>query len=211
LAFVFELKRVTADLEALPERARLCFAAACLERQLPTFFAYTAQTGRDSATAEFGVSLIRRVVGGEEVGEIQLKRALKACMASDILEGDKHRLWPYADNALTGVCYTLQAALTAASVEAARSAMRAYDSLLDYVKYEIRHPGGKPFTISKAEYEEIARHTLVQAELQRQRRDMAELSIPSGDFASTARVIQERAQLEASMFFGAGAFRGAVH
>ncbi|HZF51180.1 MAG TPA: hypothetical protein VE093_21120 [Polyangiaceae bacterium] len=96
------------------------------------------------------------------------------------------------------VIYALRAKLTGEAQEAAWAARVAYEALDNFVINKDRIDTNKP-----GEELRVLLHSLVQAELNRQERDVRELLAASDrDVAMTVNQLRDRARAEAVVFFG---------
>jgi uncharacterized protein len=199
----FDKNALIAQLERLPNRLRVAFAAACAERQLPNYFRFSKATGRGSP--ERLVGALRRVwddIEGRPAGSTELEDCLETCMSllPEEDEGDHCVLGYYAEDAVSAVAYAIEARLKSDAHEAVESACVAYSALDDYVSdtLNIRSSG-------RNEEKQILSHPLVQAEFERQRVDLLRLQEIAKNPASEKDGIAElrrRAQADAKVFFG---------
>ncbi len=184
------LGRVSAQLRA-------AFAAACAERLLPAYVAFSARTGRGdpAALAEILERIWKDVLGDKrDVKEVRAE--LARCMA--LIPGGNDERWvdeqAYADDAASAVAYTLRTLESGEPQEAAWAARRAYEALDHHVMHRLGIEGE----------DQILRHPLVQAELSRQRRDLDALLGVARDTDRSTQVIAElrgRAKAEAAQVF----------
>jgi uncharacterized protein YjaG (DUF416 family) len=199
----FDKNALTAQLQELPNRLRVAFAAACAERQLPNYFRFSEATGRGSP--ERLATALRCVwddIEGRPAGSTELKDCLDTCMSllpgED--EGDYRLLGYYAEDAVSAVAYAIEARLRADAHEAVDSACVAYSALDQYVSDLLNIS-----SIDQNAETQIVTHPLVQAEFERQRLDLIRLrevaKNPAGEKECIAD-LRRRAQADAKIFFG---------
>jgi uncharacterized protein YjaG (DUF416 family) len=198
----FDKTALIAQLERLPNRLRVAFAAACAERQLPNYFRFAEATGQESRHRLFGaLRCVWEDIEGRPVGSSGLRECLDTCMSllpkED--EGDLYRLGCYAEDAVAAVAHAIEARLKSDAHEAAESAHKAYAALDEYISELLNFR-----SIGRNEEATIVAHPLVQAEFQRQREDLIRLQDIAKNPASEREVIAElrrRAEADAKIFF----------
>jgi uncharacterized protein YjaG (DUF416 family) len=199
----FDKSALVAQLERLPNRLRVAFAAACAERQLPNYFRFSEAAKQGSP--ERLVAALRRVwddIEGRPVGSSELNGCLDTCMSLLPKEDeyDDCLLGYYAEDAVAATAYAIEARLRSDAHEAAESASRAYTALDEYVSDELNIG-----SIGQKEEAQILTHPLVQAELERQRVDLLRLQEiaknPAGETEGIAE-LRRRAEADARSFFG---------
>jgi uncharacterized protein YjaG (DUF416 family) len=104
-----------------------------------------------------------------------------------------------AQHAGMSAVYTLRAKLAGEAQEAAWAARVAYEALDNFVINSENIDTNKP-----GEEQRVLSHPLVQAELDRQHRDLDELRAGRQDPAVLIARLRERARGEAAAFFGSG-------
>jgi uncharacterized protein len=201
----FDKDALIAQLERLPNRLRVAFAAACAERQLPNYIRFSKASGEGNP--ERLVGALRRVwedIEGTPVGLAELRDWLDSCMSllpkEDLDDGHLCLLGYFAEDAVAAVAYAIEARLNCDPREAVESARRAFTALDEYVSdmLNIRSIGQK-------EEAQILTHPLVQAESKRQRVDLVHLQEIAKSPASEKEGIgdlRRRAQADAKIFFG---------
>jgi len=182
-------------LEALSIPNRVVFALLCASRLLPQYSRFHEKTGRgDSRAINALAERLWQHVTVHPMSHEELQHAVDQCM--DLIpvedQGWDDQTQPYAEDAAAALAYALRTALSGESQEAAWASRCAYETM-DY------YAG-----IGQAGYDEQARiqHPVVQAELGRQMRDLAELR--ALEEASCPQAIEEfrrRAEQEAITVF----------
>jgi uncharacterized protein YjaG (DUF416 family) len=202
----YDEKGLVGQLERLPDRLRVAFAAACAQRQVPSYFRFSKAAGQGNPDL-----LVRAVnclwddLEGKPASEGQLQQQLDSCMS--LLpdpQQDYDGLAYYAEDAVSAAAYAIRARLEFNVQEAVWAAEMAYNALDEFVGAE--PAGGVDF--DQEEEERRRSHPLVQAELRRQRDDLAQLQkIAAGSISERVGVeeLRRRAQADATGFFGQGA------
>src|ERR1700688_1483953 len=93
----FDANALIAQLERLPNRLRVAFAAACAERQLPNYVRFSEATGEGNpGRLEAALRRVWDDIERRPAGSTELKDCLDACMALLPEEdSDDHRLLGY--------------------------------------------------------------------------------------------------------------------
>jgi uncharacterized protein YjaG (DUF416 family) len=186
---------VEEDLEHLPPRARVAFAAACAERLLPAYSRFAARVGRGG---ECTLKVIMQQIwddltanGG--ISTEQLDATIDRCanLLAEISEGPRVREYVAGEDAVAAVAYALRCRRSGQSQEAAWAAARAYSAVNDYV---ITSTGLS--TNAFGEQKIVLAHPVIQAELARQKRDLSEL-LAGG---VTINELRERSKAESENF-----------
>lgn len=181
-------------LDQLEPRAKVAFAAACAERQIPGYIVFSQQTGRGDPHSL--IDILERVWRdglGDKMSEDEVQRELDRCMA--LIPQENEGPWvneqAYAEDAASAVAYALRARSTGESQEAAYAARVAYEALDHHVinRLGIEDDG------------HVLAHPVVQAELARQHRDLDELLGANADLADLLARLRDRASAEAAIFF----------
>jgi uncharacterized protein YjaG (DUF416 family) len=196
-------KELWRQLERLPNRLRVAFAAACAQRQVANYVRFSTATGQGNPNILIGaLSRLWDVLQGDPTTTRQLQQQLDSCMSllpdpeQDALGG----LAYYAEDAVSSAAYALGAWIKSDIQQAVWAARRAYNALDEYVG--AMNPVG-PF--DQKEEDRIRLHSLVQAELRRQQADVAQLlKIAAGSITEREGVaeLRHRAQNDARVFFG---------
>ena len=188
-------------LDQLDPRSKAAFAAACAERQMPGYIVFSEQTRRgDPATL---ISILERVwrdLGGDQMPDDEIHRELDRCM--ELIPQEDEGSWvpeqAYAEDAASAVAYALRARSTGESQEAAYAARVAYEALDYFVSNRDNIDRNIP-----GEEQRVLSAPLVQAEIERQRRDLDELlGAQLQDVTSAISRVRDRAKAEAAEFFG---------
>lgn len=197
----FDKRDLATKLQQLPPLLRVVFAAACSERQFPQYREFYVESAvgdaEDLRSTLDDIWTNLDIPFGEAVERQQeLKPIMKLISQEDVV-----RTWTdaatYAQNAGISVAYALRTQLTGDPQEAIWSARTAYDSLDHYVinaeGIDANEPSGEARVLA---------HPLVQAEVSRQARDLAELMSSNGsDIRELAQRARKRATLESRLFF----------
>ena len=190
----YDEPKILDELGALPNFARVAFAAACAERQMADYarVATNLDTFKSVASA---LDCIWNELLGVPTRDETLTRHLSECMSAlpqpESPEGQD-------TDAITSTAYAIRARLTGVIQEAAWAARHAFDNLYFYLTDPIP---SKEFT-PEAEQRVLA-HPLIQAELQRQRRDLSDLTElvrDKGNLISTILRLRARAKEAAQHF-----------
>jgi len=198
----FDSKQMKGQIDPLPKRLRVAFAAACTQRQLLNY----VQTSAANPTGD--PEAVKRILLG-----------LWECVEHNVFEPEKIRhdlvvceaLTPshdtesfpgmeFAQRALLSLAYAFDTALLDDSQEAVWAAQCAVEALDDYARqrFSMEHDiqGRRP---------RLASIPIEQAELSRQQADLEELHAAANDPGNEAAVIvriRRRAEKDASSFFG---------
>jgi uncharacterized protein YjaG (DUF416 family) len=184
----YDEKALTSQLERLPNRLRVAFAAACAQRQVPNYirFSQVAKQGNPDTLIR-ALGCIWDDLEGRAATDGQLQRQRDACMSllPDEEQDDHDRFAYYAEDAVSAAAYTIGARLETSTREAVWAAERAYNALDEFVGAEW------PGDIDQKEEERIRSHPLVQAELRRQRADLAQLEKIAAGLVNEKEGIEE--------------------
>ncbi|MFO0758498.1 MAG: DUF416 family protein [Byssovorax sp.] len=197
----FDESNLIAALERLPAPLRVVFAAACAERQMPAYRRFEAQNGQDAPNA-LDRALADAWMDPSPVQDREgFNRLIEELMALVPQEEGFRRPWTQdatnAQNAGMAAVYVLRTKLAGEAQEAAWTARVAYEALDNFVinsaGIDMNKPGEEPRVIA---------HPLVQAELDRQQRDLDELGAGDRDQPRLCARLRARAVAEAAIFFG---------
>jgi uncharacterized protein YjaG (DUF416 family) len=196
-------KELWRQLERLPNRLRVVFAAACAQRQVPNYVRFSKATGQGNPAVLIGaLSCLWDEPEGTPSSERQLQQHLQSCMS--LLpdpEGEFYgELAFYAEDAVSSAAYAIGTRLTADIQQAVWASRRAYNALDEFVG--AKNPGGR---FDQKEEDRIRLHSVVQAELRRQQADLLQLrKIAAGSITEREGVaeLRHRAQADAGSFFG---------
>jgi len=191
------------QLERMPDRLRGAFAAACAQRQVRNYVHFSKVAGRGRPDVLIGaLGGLWDDLLGRQITENNLRQQLDACMSLLPDEQDIHDgIAYYADDAVSAAAYAIGARLSSDIQQVIWAARRAYNALDEFVCAE--KPGNG--AIDQKEEERILSHSLVQAELRRQRVDLAQLQkIEVGSISEMEGIaeVRRRAQIDARRFFG---------
>ena len=184
-------------LERLPRALRVAFAAACAQRMLPAYNAFSAVNGQGSPD-EVDQAMGRVWSGLFDPGVPEVERDIARVM--ELIPREDADEWlpeqPYAEDATAALVYALRTAKSGEAQEAAWAARRVYEALDHHVMNRLGIEGE----------EEVLDHPLIQAEFVRQDRDLAMLERAAGTDASARGAVSElrtRSLHEASLMFDA--------
>lgn len=193
--FRYNEREIIHKLDRLNPWAKVTFAAACAERQIPGYVAFSRQTG--SGDPGLLITILERVwqdALGRKMSNEELLLELDRCMT--LIPREDEGPWvneqAYAEDAASAVAYALRTRNTGDSHEAAYAARVAYEALDHYVINKLGVSDG----------ERVLTHPAMQAELARQHRDLDELIGASGDKTELVARLRDRARAEAVIFFG---------
>jgi uncharacterized protein YjaG (DUF416 family) len=198
----FDEARLVKMLDRLPRDLRVVFAAACAERLLPAYAAFSERAGRGDPTAlRQSLTLLWDDLDGKRLPDGEVQTNIDTCM--ELIPQEDDGPWvpeqASAEDAGAAVAYALRCRQNGQSQEAAWAARRAYEALDHFVinreKIDVNKPGAEARVLG---------HAAVQTELARQRRDLDELL--GGDAKAVQQAaarLRDRAQKESALFFGA--------
>jgi len=192
------------SLERLSARLRVVFAAACAERLLPAYIASPTPAGDPSALRGI-LSRLWEDLEGKPMTELEVDAELDACMGiiENIVPGEDNAGAAVVDHALaedaaSATAYALRCRRSGDGKEAAWAARRAYETVDQYV---VDREGVNLNAVGAEEL--LIEHPLVQAELERQHRDLDDLGAAAADKVShVARRFRDRATSEGAVLFG---------
>jgi uncharacterized protein YjaG (DUF416 family) len=160
-------------IERLPRQLRAAFAAACAQRMLIAYSKFTTRTGRGNPLAlkEILNHLWRDLVENC-MSDTEIVAAIDSCMKLIPEEGKD----PYvpgqlvADDAPSAAVYALECHRSGSAQEAAWAAQCICETLEEHVMRQ------ENISINTVDLDDrLFSHSLVQAELARQQRDLREL------------------------------------
>jgi uncharacterized protein YjaG (DUF416 family) len=194
----YDERAIIEALDALSPARRVAFAATVAERMLPAFSAYSGATRQDSGVLTSIMDRLWRDLDGDALTAADVRDALARCMErlpdEDALGWTPART--YADDACAALAYALRARLSGSSQEAAWAARRAYESVDHFAQAEHGIDPADPAAEAR-----LLATSVVQDELRRQRRDLAELTGSETD-AELFRRLRARARSESARFLG---------
>jgi len=191
-------------LRTLRSGARVAFAAACAERQMPIYEGYSYRTGRGNS--QILASMLTKIwsdLPDEKLPIYELRKMLGRC--HELLPDPGRVEDAYQANAeCTGMCvaYTIRTRLSGESSDAIWAATQAVDSLWNFLTsavmrrplIDISQPSGR---------EMVNAHPTVQAEYQRQQEDLKELTAAAEGFSKEhVQDLRFRARAAANGFLG---------
>jgi uncharacterized protein YjaG (DUF416 family) len=191
----FDESRLVRELEEAPCHLRAAFAAACAERLYSAYLPF--EGGQPRGDPGEVRALLDRLWRELEVGETQSAWAAEAAEwlnAISPLEDDEDdqptQGWAEADDFCEALFLALMSHATGSAEKAAHAGSVAYEAVC------VKVPGEAEITVfSPGAYDPVIEHPFVQAELRRQRLDLAELK-SAGDVGTVVRRLRECARSE---------------
>jgi uncharacterized protein YjaG (DUF416 family) len=199
----FDEAELATTLERPPQRLRAAFAAACAERLMPAYVAFSERSGRGDPEALRAIlTRLWDDLSGERMGDAEVRSAIEAC--TELIPEEDDGPWimeqASAEDAGAAVAYALRCRQSGQAKEAAWAARRAYEALDHYVINRENIDTNKPGAEQR-----VLQHPLVQAELARQSRDLSEvLGVVDPDLPKIAARLRDRAATESAVFFRVG-------
>lgn len=196
----FEKAKLVGRLASLSHRGRVAFAAACAERLAPAYRLFERGPNEHVRKLEQAVEHLWSDSTSKTPLD-ELEAEIEGVMEIIPQEDDFPGVWVQeitnAQNAGMAVVYALRARLTNDVQEAAWAAQVAYEALDNFVvnkeDVDMTTSGGEMRALS---------HDLVQAELARQQRDLADLeAAPPRAQQEAIERIRQRAKADAARFF----------
>ena len=187
---------LAAQLSKLPNTFRTAFAAACAQRMVQVYSAYASRSNKGDAEALTQIlASLWNDLNGHPLSDSELDAQIETSMALIPEEDDE---WipeqGAAEDAAAALTYALRCRRSGLVQEAVWAARRSYDALDEHITnredIDVNSPKGE---------ERIRKHALMQAELSRQARDLADLR----DGSITIEQLRQRSATEAADFFGA--------
>lgn len=196
----FERDNLIQELEGLAPSLRVAFAAACAERLLPAYLAYSGryETGSPD-TLRAALDATWRVALGGAL-DCDANAEFERCVA--LIPGDDeydHESTAYAEYAVSSVAYAVGTAGSPDPQMAIRAANCVYEALDNYVSNALDTDFNRPGAEAS-----VLGHSLIQVEFERQRRDLHEMAAVGSDSASVVLRVQKRAVEGARALFGDG-------
>ena len=197
----FSRTQLTRTLDRLAPHLRVVFGAACAERLLSACvsFSVLAKKGKSEVITS-SLDRLWKDVAGEPMTEDEMQANIDACMAliptDDELISDAEEA--YAEDAISAVIYALTSRQNGDSQEAMWSA-QCTCAAVDHFTTSREEFVPKPVSDPSRAFA----HPLMQAELARQGRDLAELlRVDDADVRQIAAQFRDRAKAESKIFFG---------
>jgi uncharacterized protein YjaG (DUF416 family) len=126
----FERDKLSATFAQLQFSCAVAFAAACAERQMPNYARYARRSGRGNPIAlRDALNCLWSDIQGQPAPKGALQHCQAACWALIEEQDDRDADWPYAEDAMSAVYYTIEARLNGVTTRAASAAKHAYASL----------------------------------------------------------------------------------
>lgn len=196
----FSEQELVRRLERLPDALRTAFAAACAERMLPAYarFLHGGHPG-DAARLEAILRDLWLDLEGNRTPAIEQQEDINTCMkvlSERDEQSEQYLDRSLAEDAVAALTYALRSRNSGDPQEAAWAARRAYESVDQFVVEKAQID-----TNELGAEERVLSHLIVQAELLRQQRDLAELTANQTNIAAAAERVRERAKSEANIVF----------
>lgn len=177
----FHEQSLKQELDQLPRRSRVAFAASCAQRLVSVYHSFAAKSGQAGRAnlVEHAMDYIWAhilAVPEKETAVRQLANVM-ALLPDEDAPGWTP-LTAYAENALSAMAYCLQCLQSGDAQDATWAARHVYDALDQLVTSRDKISPSEPGAEAR-----ILCDIAIQAELERQARDIADLSA-AGDFLS---------------------------
>lgn len=169
--YKFQEQVLRDELSRLPAQCRVAFAASCAQRLLEAYRAFAERSGQPAIGLESALEYAwTHVLVQAQRAEVE--RMLAEVMARVPEEGEPGwtPLAAYAEDAVSAVAYCLRCLLSAEAQEAAWAARRVYEAVDLFVT---TRDGITPSDVGAED--RVLQDPVIQAELQRQERDIADL------------------------------------
>lgn len=197
---IFDEQWLVAELNRVPQRSRAAFAAACAERLMPAYrrFSEMTERGDPKALAQILERLWQDLQGLTLKGD-ELEGILDTC--TRLIPNEDVGVWvaeqAAAEDCAAAVAYSIRCRQGGEAQDAAWAARRVYEALDNFIigneSIDTNDLGAEQLVLS---------HPLMQAELDRQRRDVNELLGGGNDELDLIARIRDRAKVEATVIFG---------
>jgi uncharacterized protein YjaG (DUF416 family) len=194
----FDEEKLRRSLATLSSEQRVAFAAACAQRLLPAYQSY--QRTRDNIAAKHvaeALDLVWQDLAGKPISASELRGQIDWCMAN-IPREDAEAWVPEqaaAEDAVAALAYALRCRQGGEPQEAAWAARRVYEALDHFVTSR----DDVDVNVSGTE-DHVRADPLIQAELERQERDLLELQ--SNPTETNWERLRDRAWFEGQELFG---------
>lgn len=198
----FDEARLVAEIGLLAPPLRVAFAAACAERQLPAYRRFEHLHGRPVPNA---LELALQEVWADPTPPADIgafEERIETLM--DLVPQDDNIVGPWtqdttnAQNAGMAALYALHTKLRADPQEAASAALVAYEAL-EFFVIDLEDLRDASVSVTESR---VRNHPLVQAELARQSRDIADLKLWASEPVPMAIArLRARAVAESLHFF----------
>lgn len=192
----FDEREIQQRLGSLDLSLRLAFALACAERLHPTYVRYCSVTGwGDMPGMRDLLDRLWREVSEKEMSDSEQKQVLQECMS--LFPGEQEPTRPESgptEDAVGALAYAIRCLGTSDPQEAVWAARRGYEAVDGFVvarnRINISEPDSEHLILSDA---------LIQRELSRQARDLAEIEGTKKIDAGWVDSLRRRAQSEPSI------------
>ena len=199
----FEIEHVVKRLEEVQSNLRCAFAALCAERLLPWFDLVAKEMLLpDPTSVHDGLRLIWDYAEQGHRDDIAVATVLKRCEAQ-VESNWKHKWANAADDCVASVAYGLRAVRSNEAADAAWAGMRITDSVFQYIMANVVLAGKiGVLRITKADKDRAVDHPLYEAEIGRQKEDLADLVKIRTDSLRPLTTLRERARAAVPSVFG---------
>jgi uncharacterized protein YjaG (DUF416 family) len=195
----FDEPRLIQQADQLAYPLRVTFAAACAERLFSSYVAYCGQHGvGDPSILRVVLDDVWRVALTGSV-TFDADEELARCNALVPEDDDGRAGGESANDAVAAVIYAVHTVKFGDSREAALPARRCYAALDTYISNELNVDFNQP-----GAEDAVLGHPVMQAELERQARDLRELRAAGPQASVVTAQIRLRALAAAREFFGPG-------
>jgi uncharacterized protein YjaG (DUF416 family) len=199
---IFDRESVTKQIEPLPKRLRVAFAAACAQRQLPSYVRTSAVNSMGNPEAV--TRILRELWESVEHNAFDVEKLRSDLALCDALTPSHDTpSFPgsgFAQRALLSLAYAFDTALDGSSQDTMWAAECAYNAVFAFI---VQRFGGDSSTPRGRL--QIISFPVMQAELSRQQADLAELLTAAKHLDREAAVITRvkcPAKRDAASFFG---------
>lgn len=189
--------RLIEELSKLAPAARALFAAACAERMLPIYRWFHQRTGRGDPDA---LASALTELWDDLEGNPSLNLQSHQQVAEDLVPYEDDS-WvdecAFAQHTAAAIAYAIRSRLTGEAQEAAWAARQIYEAL----DFRVTTRDDVDLNVAGVE-EQVAADPLIQAELNRQRRDLRTLrGVSSDEVVALGSRIRQTARSEATDVF----------
>jgi hypothetical protein len=199
---IFDRRQMLDQIESLPKRLRVVFAAACAQRQLPNYV--RTSTVNPTGDSRSATRILRELWDDVTRNEFEVRRLRSDRAVCEALIPNYDQKYfegiEYADDAIASLAYAIDTAISGSGRETLWAVERAYSALDHYIIQRFTVDVNVPRVQSL-----IDSFPMMQAELARQQADLAELRASAEDPDNQAVVIariKHRAENDAASFFG---------
>lgn len=185
----FDRTRLTHRLSAAPQRSRTLFALACAERMLSHHERVAAAEGVPHSIFRVALDALWSHLAESRLSTEELEALLNRCLV-EMAEVNATAQASHHDDASAAVSYALMCELRGGLEEAASAAQRVTDYVDGVVVLQLA-PASTEFPAQPL----VVAHTLMQAELERQERDLQQVLLN----AISPNELRQRSKTEAAL------------